>query len=188
MSKKETTSKKKVESKGVLPKMELLIILVFFMSFIVWAMSKCGETQAAYAQEEVDTKPEPTEEKTVEKPKESAIETTTVTTDKTPAKKAVAKTTAPPEKVTVLFVVLDGLKLRKGPHLDSSIVRTIPINKEVYFLNEVTKFKQEINLGDRMALEPWIKVRTYTGHEGWVYGAGVNYFKPQTVTDTLNAR
>lgn len=187
MSKKETTSKKTIESKGVLPKMEILIILVFFMSFIVWAMSKCGETQAAYAQDEEGTTLEPIEKTTVEKPKESAVKPTVAAAESTPTKKVITKT-AVPEKVTVLYIVLDGLKLRKGPHLDSSIVRTIPINKEVYFLNEVTKFKQEINLGDRMALEPWVKVRTYSGHEGWVYGAGVNYFKPQTVTDTLNAR
>ncbi len=183
MSKKEPTSKKTVQSKGVLPKMELLIIIVFFMSFIIWAMSKCGETQAAYAQEEDDTQ---TEKTTKEQPKEK--EKAVVVTKDTSAKEVVKKAVPTPEKVTILYVVLDGLKLRKGPHLDSSIVRTIPIDKEVYFLNEVTKFKQEINLGDRVALEPWVKVRTYSGHEGWVYGAGVHYFKPQTVTDTLSTR
>jgi len=185
MSKKGTTSKEITESKGVLPKMELLIIFVFFMSFIVWAMSKCGETQAAYAQnEDVLTTEETTEKES--KATETTTETVVVATKDTLAKKAVKKTATTTEKITILYVVLDGLKLRKGPHLDSSIVRTIPINKEVYFLNDVTKFKQEINLGDRVAFEPWIKVRTYSGHEGWVYGAGVNYFKPQTVTDTLN--
>ena len=82
--------------------------------------------------------------------------------------------------------MLDGLKLRNGPHLDSTVVRTLKIDSEVYFLNEVTDFKQEINLGDRVAIEPWVKVRAYTGHEGWVYGAGINYFKPKLITDTIS--
>lgn len=185
MSQNKTTSKKAPENKGVLPKMELLIIFVFFMSFIIWAMSKCSSTQAAYATEAGENPPEQTEE-IAKSPKLEEPATTAPIADDKADEKVINKKIVTPEKVTVLFVVLDGLKLRKGPHLDSAIVRTLTRNSEVYFLDEVTKFKQEINLGDRVAVEPWIKVRAYSGHEGWVYGAGVHYFKPQTVTDTLN--
>ena len=65
---------------------------------------------------------------------------------------------------------------------------TLKLNDEVYFLGETTDFKQKINLGDRIAFDPWIKVRAYTGHEGWVYGAGVHYFKPKMVVDTVGSR
>lgn len=177
MSKRKTTAKSTNERKGVLPKMELLIIFVFFMSFIVWAMSKCNSTQAAYTENEEEVTPKEVEETTAEIPAKPLAET--------PSTENKPTTLAPPEKVTVLYVVLEGLKLRKGPHLDSSIVRTLSTNSEVYFLNDVTNFKQEINLGDRIAVEPWIKVRAYSGHEGWVYGAGVHYFKPRVVTDTV---
>lgn len=178
MSKRTAKPKKKSESEGVLPKIELLFIFIFFMVFITWAMSKCGSVQEDYAQKAgVDTEsieaPKPTEASP--KPIE-AVKEPVSTPSKTPVKT---------EKVTILYVILDGLKLRKGHHLDSSIVKTLKLNDEVYFLGETTNFKQKINLGDRMAIEPWIKVRAYTGHEGWVYGAGVHYFKPKVIVDTL---
>ena len=182
MSKKKTTPKKvKKEEGGLLPKVELIAIFIFFLSFIIWAMSKCSSTQVQYEQDaaknnkQTETPVKEIETETIKKP----IAAATGEKNKAPVKAA-------PEKVTVLYVVLDGLKLRKGPHLDSSIVRTLKLDSEVYFLNDVTDFKQEINLGDRIAIEPWVKVRSYTGHEGWVYGAGINYFKPQKITDTIS--
>ncbi len=185
MSKKKTTTKKvKKEEGGLLPKVELIAIFIFFLSFIIWAMSKCSSTQMQYEQEAAK------ENKQTEAPaKEVETEKTvkkTIAEAEAKGKKNKAPVKAAPEKVTVLYVVLDGLKLRKGPHLDSSIVRTLKLDSEVYFLNDVTSFKQEINLGDRIAIEPWVKVRSYTGHEGWVYGAGINYFKPKKITDTIS--
>ena len=169
MSQEETKGKNKKSKEGLLPKMEILIILVFFISFVVWAMSKCSSTQKEYEQKEAKQMEQPVMEKTEKvTPKEKL-------SIKPPSKKS--KT----EKVTVLYVVLEDLKLRKGHSLDSAIIKTLKMNDEVYFLNEVTEFKQEINLGDRMATEPWIKVRAYTGHEGWVYGAGINYYKSKKV-------
>ena len=180
MSKRRTNKKKVQEDGGVLPKIELLFIFIFFLVFITWAMSKCGSAQAEYAKE-ANGNMAPTEVK--EEPEEENKTPSTEIAEKPTTKKVV-----PPVKVekrTVLYVLLDGLKLRKGHHLDSSIVKTLKLNDEVYFLGETTNFKQRINLGDRIAVEPWIKVRTYTGHEGWVYGAGVHYFKPKAVVDTL---
>lgn len=180
MSKRRTSKKKEQEDGGVLPKIELLFIFIFFLVFITWAMSKCGSVQTEYAKEENG---DVTTTEAIEKPEPKAKSSTTETVDKPTAKKVI-----PPVKVekrTILYVLLDGLKLRKDHHLDSAIVKTLKINDEVYFLGETTNFKQRINLGDRIAVEPWIKVRTYTGHEGWVYGAGVHYFKPKAIIDTL---
>lgn len=180
MSKKKINTKNPQAEGGVLPKIELLFIFIFFLVFITWAMSKCGSVQEEYAQEtaeetavaEAIKAPEPdTETKATEVPKEPVAV----------ASKAPVKI----EKKTVLYVLLDGLKLRTGYHLDSSVVKTLKLNDEVYFLGKTTDFKQKINLGDRVAFEPWVKVRAYTGHEGWVYGAGVHYFKPKAVVDTL---
>lgn len=187
MSKKKTTTKKKKSDEGgVLPKVELIAIFIFFLSFIIWAMSKCSSTQAQYEQEATENPKQTTTATTPTK----IVETPSTKVTETPGTPVKAPTQAPvkapPEKVTVLYVILDGLKLRKGPHLDSTIVRTLKVDSEVYFLNEVTNFKQEINLGDRVAIEPWVKVRAYTGHEGWVYGAGINYFKPKIITDTIS--
>ena len=147
-------------TKGLLPKMEILIIIVFFTSFIIWAVSKCSTTQSEYEQ----------------KATKKLVETPTDTLKKA---QQIKKQPLLPEKRTVLYVILEDLNLRKGPHLDSAIIKKLKLNDELYFLNEVTNFKQEINLGDDViANEPWIKVRASTGHEGWVYGAGVHYYKP----------
>jgi len=178
MSKKTTKPKKKETAEGVLPKIELLFIFIFFLVFITWAMSKCGSVQEEYAQE-ADVKTE-----SIEPAKPAEVTPKPVEAVKEPVP-IVSKTPLKTEKVTVLYVTLDGLKLRKGHHLDSAIVKTLKLNDEVYFLNETTDFKQKINLGDRVAFEPWVKIRAYTGHEGWVYGAGVHYFKPKAVVDTL---
>lgn len=185
MSKRPVAPKKKQAEGGVLPKIELLFIFIFFLVFITWAMSKCGSVQEEYAQEnEKDTALTETtkipEEKVEKEPaaKLAAAKEPVVAANKTPVVKI--------EKRTVLYVLLDGLKLRKSHHLDSTVVKTLKLNDEVYFLGKTTDFKQKINLGDRMAFEPWVKVRAYTGHEGWVYGAGVHYFKPKAAAaDTL---
>lgn len=183
MSKKATNSKKKQDDGGVLPKIELLFIFIFFLVFITWAMSKCGSVQEEYAEEAKSNIPLTETAKVSEQ--EKKIVTKSVDTTKKIALLKAAKSPVKIEKRTVLYVLLDGLKLRKGHHLDSSIVKTLKLDDEVYYLNETTDFKQKINLGDRMAYEPWVKVRAYTGHEGWVYGAGVHYFKPKAVVDTL---
>ncbi len=148
---------------GLLPKIEILIIIVFFISFIIWAMSKCSITQSEY------------EQKAAKKLEQAPVETLRDTEEE---KNQTLKKLVP-EKRTVLYVILEDLNLRKGPHLDSAIIKRFKLNEELYFLNEVTNFKQKINLGEeQIAEEPWIKVRASTGHEGWVYGAGVNYYKP----------
>jgi len=78
---------------------------------------------------------------------------------------------------TRLYVTINGLNIRSGPSLDSIILNKLVLFEEVYFLNEITPFTEEISLGTSVADEPWIKVRTKQGREGWVYGAGVYYYK-----------
>lgn len=182
MSKKTVAPQKKQDDGGALPKIELLFIFIFFLVFITWTMSKCGSIQEEYAQETTSD----TTSETAKVPEKENEKTTPIAAKKEKyLLTAVSTTPVKIEKRTVLYVLLDGLKLRKGHHLDSSVVKTLKLNDEVYFLGETTDFKQKINLGDRMAFEPWVKVRVYTGHEGWVYGAGVHYFKPKAIVDTL---
>ncbi len=83
------------------------------------------------------------------------------------------------EQVTVLYVTFEGLNVRKGPGLNYGKVDRLSLYDEVVFLNEVTDSSYQINLGEITPNEPWIKVRTPAGKIGWVYGAGVDYFKRQ---------
>ena len=158
-----------------LPKFEMLLLAIFFVSFSIWAMAKCNRTKQAL--NPIDT---------------------TVSTDTIPAAIAVdalppikrdttpkiTKSTSPNKNINqvvidraILYITIDGLRLRKGPSLDSTTIIKLPLFEKVYFLDEVTDFKQKINLGTIETDEPWVKIKTKKGHSGWVYGAGVNYYK-----------
>jgi hypothetical protein len=49
--------------------------------------------------------------------------------------------------------------------------------EQVYFLNQKTEWTQEISLGKENVTDHWVKVKTKSGKIGWVFGAGVHYYK-----------
>ncbi len=67
--------------------------------------------------------------------------------------------------------------MRRAPDLNDDVVDEFELFEEVFFLDEVTNFTQEINLGKEVANEPWVRIQSRQGRSGWVYGAGVNYYK-----------
>ncbi len=158
-------------NKKMLPKLELFIIVIFLGSFIIWAVSKCSSTREAI-QEKVATEAPvagETAETETDQPKGEQAEADARTEDKTPRTST--------ERVTTLYVTIDGLNLRSEPTLDSEVILKLDLFEEVYFMNEVTDFTEEISLGKTTVNEPWIKVRHRKGRVGWVYGAGVHYYK-----------
>lgn len=90
------------------------------------------------------------------------------------------------EKITPLYSTINGLNVRSGPSLRNGVVARIPLYTEVTYLNERTDSLYEIDLGEITPKAPWVKIRLKDGKEGWVYGAGVSYYKFQlegVVTD-----
>lgn len=90
--------------------------------------------------------------------------------------------TPPPSSTTTasgstLFVSIDGLKVRKEPGLKGETVAELKLYEPVTFLNKKTEWTQEISLGYEKVTDHWVKVRTQSGKEGWVFGAGVHYYK-----------
>ncbi len=171
------------KQKSIVPGIEILIIIVFLFSFLIWAVPKCAATKSKRQLEE-QIKRETVEDET-DKILDS-IAANLVTAGGTVAgqvdstKKAIKQKipTAPAAtNRSVLYITIDNLKLRKSPHLDSAVVATLPLFEEVYFLDEVTDFTQQISLGYEITEEPWVKVRTKKGKDGWVYGAGIHYYK-----------
>lgn len=173
-------SKKKT---SFLPKIEVLIILVFFFSFMAWAARKCSDTKALYQDEVI-------EEETASTPIESAeVADSTAMTLSNPENNnntntpVVNNTPTPPppvvsqSKFSPLFVTIDGLKMRTGPTRDSSVILKLKLFEQVNFLGEFTDSTEQINLGYEIADEPWFKVQHKRGKVGWVYGAGVNFYK-----------
>jgi hypothetical protein len=165
---------------GFLPKVEVLIILVFFASFMAWAISKCDATKKSFEDD-------PVEETTLNGDGTNAIDSVeTSPTDPFPSGEAPQLSTTTPTvgqptvsqqpRYSKLYITIDGLKMRKGPSLDSAVVLQMKLFEQVDFMNEFTDSTYQINLGYEMADEPWFKIQ-HRGKVGWVYGAGVNFYK-----------
>jgi hypothetical protein len=78
---------------------------------------------------------------------------------------------------STLYVTIDGLKLRKEPSLKGAVVATLELYEPVQFLNKKSEKVEEISLGYEKVTDHWVKVRTKSGQDGWVFGAGVHYYK-----------
>ena len=153
-----------------MPKVELIIIGLFICFFLVWSVSKCNATRAKYAALE-----DPQQEETADTVVTPAVNTPTSLEEGSRAADEIPRTIR--ERYTPLYVTLDNLKVRADHNLNGKVLTELKLYDEVTFLNEVTNFEQEISLGFELAKEPWVKVKTERGYVGWVYGAGVHYYK-----------
>ena len=159
---------------NLLFRIQLLAILVFFIGFLIWANTKCTRMREQYRDQwEV--------QQALEEAKQDSLEALQAIAD------SIQATATPPasspsanllrEKYTPLFVTIEGLNLRDTPGLEGEVLVKLNLYEEVEFLNEVTDSTTQLSLGKVTANEPWIKVRSKKGHVGWVYGAGVHYYK-----------
>jgi hypothetical protein len=106
-------------------------------------------------------------------PKENTTTTEKNAQQTTENKKAQTNT----EKNAVLYVTIDGWKLRSKPSLKGEVITKLKLNEEVFFLNKKSEKQEEISLGYEKVTDYWVKVRTKSGKEGWVFGAGLHYYK-----------
>ena len=83
------------------------------------------------------------------------------------------------EKVTPLYSTINGLNVRSGPSMKNGVVTRLKLYEEVIFTGEVTDSLYSIDLGEITPTAPWVRIRLKDGKEGWVYGAGVSYYKFQ---------
>ncbi len=172
------------KKKSALPSVEILIILVFFGSFILWAMSQCNAKQLFYEQLENPERTRPREEAAIVEPEIEAPPENPPISPPTTTPPTTAPATAPAqvivERFTPLYVTIDSLNMRELPSLSSRILTKLNLYEEVAFMNEITETTQVINLNGREVDEPWIKIKTNNGIVGWVYGAGVHFYRIKT--------
>jgi hypothetical protein len=77
-----------------------------------------------------------------------------------------------------LYVTIENLNLRTQPNVSGKLLGRLRLYEPVTFLNEVTETTQQVTLANgEVTNEPWIKIRTQKGVSGWVYGAGINFYK-----------
>jgi len=160
--------------KGLLSKIEYIVIAIFAIIFLMWAVSKCS-AHKEQAQEGVlvESKQDSLAATAGQKPPPTTVDTT---------KTAVVSPNAQPvisqePQGSKLYVTIDKLKLRKTPGLKGELLGELKLFEEVYYQEEVTDSTFEVNLGKEIADEPYVKVKTTRGTVGWVYGAGVHYVK-----------
>lgn len=118
-----------------------------------------------------------------EPPKPSASKDTA---PKTAAKPVDAAT----KSGTTLYVTIEGLKVRKEPGLKGETLETLELYAPVTFLNQKTEWTQEISLGYEKVTDHWVKIKTAAGKTGWVFGAGLHFYKMKrtgVIPDTKTA-
>lgn len=187
-----------------IPRLESLIILVFFGCVGLWGISKCSGKRTEIGSrlraldEKNDQEDRPTRRDTVFVPQKPAPTPYSVPTQTAPtlapntaAQRPVVTTAPQPTTATpkqpaapaqgprysTLYVTIDGLKMRKEPNLKADVVAKLELYEAVSFLNQKTEKAEEINLGYEKVTDHWVKIRTKSGKEGWVFGAGVHYYK-----------
>jgi Bacterial SH3 domain len=163
---------------------EALIVLIFFFFFIIWGISKCRSRSKAPAFDEETAKAiadstamDSLNNLSADFPKSDSLLATLqggTLQGGVPQSEPIIQTVY----ATKLYVSIEGLKLRRGPSIDSPFITRLPLFDELVFLNEVSDSTDIISLSETIiANEPWVRVRSSKGQEGWVYGAGVHYYK-----------
>jgi hypothetical protein len=180
--------------KGLLSKVEYIVIGVLALVFLLWTISKCNAhkqeaqtTAAAEAKEDSLANAGGKPAATTAPPQQPATGQTATaaqpaaTTAAAPAATQQSQpATTPASKepqLSKLYVTIDKLKVRKSPGLKGELLGELKLFDEVYYMNEVTDSSYQVNLGKEMANEPYVKIKTKRGTVGWVYGAGVHYVK-----------
>jgi hypothetical protein len=79
---------------------------------------------------------------------------------------------------TILYAWVDKLRIREQPTTKSEIVIEVKEGTSFTYLYEKTDYKERINLRGTLFNEPWLKIKTEDGKEGWVYGGAVKFYEP----------
>jgi Bacterial SH3 domain len=194
-------SEKKKE--GFWLNIETIIIGAFFLFFIVWAAQKCNSSSKG-KQAEIDKNRQAFIRDSINRAKTIAP---VVPLPVTPLAQTTVQSTTPPAAVPIpapttptvvaprttvpattptapaktegqqLYVTIDGLNVRAEPNLKAKSFGKLKLFDQVTFLGKVTEDAQKLSLGTDEAEEPWVKIKTKRGTIGWVYGAGVSYYK-----------
>ena len=132
-------------------KLETIIIGALVVAFFIWALTKIriGERMSNFFADET-----PVEEVVV-------IDSFQLKLD----------------ELRPIYVTIDNLNMRTEPSLKSSVIKKLPLHERVYFTGIVSDSTMRINIGNVLADEPWVKVIHEDGTEGWLYGAGVHFYK-----------
>gem|GEM_PF-2891395 len=81
------------------------------------------------------------------------------------------------DELRPIYVTIDNLNMRTEPTLKSSVLKKLPLHERVFFTGVMSDSTMRINIGRVIADEPWVKIIHEDGTEGWLYGAGVHFYR-----------
>jgi len=135
---------------------EVIAIGLFVLTFFIWAIVKIGLVKKVSSWFEAEK--EPVIEVVAPDPLQSQL-----------------------DELRPIYVTIDNLNMRTEPSLKSSVLKKLPLNERVYFTGIVSDSTMKINIGRIISDEPWVKIIHEDGTEGWIYGAGVHFYKTQNL-------
>ncbi|TXF88710.1 SH3 domain-containing protein [Neolewinella aurantiaca] len=171
-----------------------IIMSLLTLIFLIWAMQQCGQDDGDYAmiaerearETYIDTMRRAEQERQIQAQINAEAEARAAAllrarTQPLPGDSVVRMPAAEVvvEKVTTLYSTINGLNVRSGPSLKNGKIARLGLYDEVEFAGEVTDSLYTIDLGEVSPTAPWVKVKLKDGKEGWVFGAGVSYYKYQ---------
>ena len=138
-------------------KIEIVVIVTLLLLLIVWLVPRCGGGNKNSVNTPVDS---------------LATQSTPQQTNEQTQNTSIANT-----GVGKVFASADTLNVRAQPYLNSPVIDRIMRGNEMFFIGQKSDFKQKIRLEGIDYNEPWVKIRTQEGKEGWVFGGGVRFYK-----------
>lgn len=78
---------------------------------------------------------------------------------------------------SIVYVITKNLNVRDRPGLYGKIIDSLERDEQLYFLGKKTARSERIELNGNDFEDYWVKVRTESGIEGWVFGAFIHYYQ-----------
>lgn len=84
-----------------------------------------------------------------------------------------------------LKILLNDLRIRHTPSLNGKVIDKLKENTVVEWLGEISQERHRIKLRGVQFKEPWLKIKTPSGKQGWAYAAATLPISDSNYTDAL---
>lgn len=162
------------------PRMQFIFLGVLLLLLIIWGSRQCTSSTAMSEEEMLEARLQARMDSMTTLLNRANNNTSPIAEQGRPVATDTVRRRRNPtvrEQVTPLYITIDNLAMRQGPGLQYEIIDRLPLYDEVNFLHQVTDSLYTIKLGSITTTEPWVKIRNRKGRDGWVYGAGVDFYK-----------
>ncbi len=148
-----------------LDRVALVVIAAIFMIYALSKCSNCGKSKTAENSTD-STQVNPAVTQTTSTPAPAPV----------PVIEPTSNVPASLNGKLPLYVVMDSLKIRRGPSLDSVTIGILRKDVVAFYAGRSAN-PTTVKLEGKEYREPWVEIITVDGRKGWVYGAGVHFYR-----------